>query len=369
VKLNLSSAARSGGVAASIVVAAALTLSACSGGGGSDSGDASGDNSFSGQAVSGEGSTAQQKAVEKFQDVLASNGGIVLNYTGSGSGDGVKKFLSSDVDFAGSDSALKTDEAATAKTRCAGNDAWHIPLVAGPVAIAYNLDGVDDLVLNPSVLAQIFDSKITTWNDPAIAALNQGKTLPSEKIVPVHRSDSSGTTDNFQRFLQDTAKANWPYEHDKAFKGKGGSAASKSTGVGDTVKKTPGSITYVEWGFAEQNKLSLSQLDFGSGATKLTSETAGKALENVSFKTPGSKDLQVDTDKLFATNTAGAYPLLLTTYEIVCSKGYTGNKGAVLKSAFTTILNSGQEGLADEGYVALPDSYKTTLQGTVDALS
>ncbi|GAA1457146.1 phosphate ABC transporter substrate-binding protein PstS [Williamsia maris] len=367
-KLNLSSAARSGGVAASIVVAAALTLSACSGGGGSDSGDASGDNSFSGQAVSGEGSTAQQKAVEKFQDVLASNGGIVLNYTGSGSGDGVKKFLSSDVDFAGSDSALKADEAATAKTRCAGNDAWHIPLVAGPVAIAYNLSGVDDLILNPSVLAKIFDSKITTWNDPAIAALNPGKTLPSDKIVPVHRSDSSGTTDNFQRFLGDTAKADWPYAHDKTFKGQGGSAASKSTGVGDTVKKTPGSITYVEWGFAEQNKLSLSQLDFGSGATKLTSETAGKALENVSFKTPGSKDLVVDTDKLFATNTAGAYPLLLTTYEIVCSKGYTGNKGAILKSAFTTILNNGQEGLADEGYVALPDSYKTTLQGTVDAL-
>ncbi|WP_052689031.1 phosphate ABC transporter substrate-binding protein PstS [Williamsia herbipolensis] len=369
-KFNRSSAVRSGTAAVGIAVAATLTLSACSGGGSdSGSGDASSDNSFSGQSVSGEGSTAQQKAVEKFQDVLASNGGIVLNYTGSGSGDGVKKFISGDVDFAGSDSALKTDEAASAKTRCAGNDAWHIPLVAGPVSIAYNLSGVDDLILNPSTLAKIFDSKITTWNDPAIAALNPGKSLPSEKIVPVHRSDSSGTTDNFQRFLGDTAKSDWPYAHDKTFKGQGGSAAAKSTGVGDTVKKTPGSVTYVEWGFAEQNKLSLAQLDFGSGATKLDADTAGKALESVQFKTPGSKDLQVDTDKLFETKTAGAWPLLLTTYEIVCSKGYTGNKGAILKSAFTSILNNGQEGLSDLGYVALPDSYKNTLMGTVNALS
>ncbi len=369
-KLNRSSAARSTGVAASIVVAATLTLSACSGGDSdSSSGDSSADNSFSGQAVSGEGSTAQQAAVQSFQDVLTANGGIVLNYTGSGSGDGVKKFLASDVDFAGSDSALKPDEATQAKSRCAGNDAWHIPLVAGPVSIAYNLSGVSDLVLNPSVMAKIFDSKITTWNDPAIAALNPGKSLPSDKIVPVHRSDSSGTTDNFQRFLGDTAKADWPYEHDKTFKGKGGSAAAKSTGVGDTVKKTPGSITYVEWGYAEQNKLSLAEVDFGSGATKLTSETAGKALENVTFKTPGSKDLQVDTDKLFATNTAGAYPLMLTTYEIVCSKGYAGDKGAILKSAFTTILDKGQDGLADKGYVALPDTYKTTLLGTINSLS
>ncbi|GAA2054383.1 phosphate ABC transporter substrate-binding protein PstS [Williamsia deligens] len=369
--LTRGSATRTGAIAVGMVAAATLTLSACSGGAdssGSASGGSSADNSFSGQSISGEGSTAQQKAVQKFQDVLSGNGGIVLNYTGSGSGDGVKKFLAGDVDFAGSDSALKESEAAQAKTRCAGNDAWHIPLVAGPVAIAYNLSGVSDLTLNPSVLAKIFDSKITTWNDPAIAALNPGKSLPSEKIVPVHRSDSSGTTDNFQRFLQDTAKSDWPYEHDKTFKGQGGSAAAKSTGVGDTVKKTAGAITYVEWGFAEQNKLGLAKVDFGSGATELTGDTASKALSEVQFKTPGSKDLQVDTDKLFETKTAGAWPLLLTTYEVVCSKGYTGNKGAVLKSALSTIVNQGQSGLSDIGYVALPDSYKQTLLGTINAL-
>ncbi|NED59988.1 phosphate ABC transporter substrate-binding protein PstS, partial [Streptomyces sp. SID10244] len=162
------------------------------------------------KTISGEGSTAQQKAMEHFSNVVTDNGDIVMDYTGSGSGDGIKKFIAGDVDFAGSDSALKPEEAASAKERCNGNDAWHIPLVAGPVAVAYNVQGVDNLKLNPTVLAGIFDSKITKWNDPAIAALNPGVALPAENIVPVHRSDSSGTTDNFQQFLQASAPQAWP---------------------------------------------------------------------------------------------------------------------------------------------------------------
>ncbi|PYE14959.1 phosphate transport system substrate-binding protein [Williamsia limnetica] len=323
----------------------------------------------SGGTVSGEGSTAQQKAMEHFQTVVADNGGIVLNYTGSGSGDGISKFLSSDVDFAGSDSPLKDEEITEAATRCGGNEAWHIPLVAGPVAIAYNVEGVEGLVLNPTVLAGIFDSKITTWNAPEIAALNPGKTLPSIPIVPVHRSDSSGTTDNFQRFLQDTAPQAWPYEHDKAFLGQGGSGAAKSTGVGDTVSKTPGSVTYVEWGFAEENNLGIAQIDFGSGATELNGETSAKALDAVTFTDPNSKNLIVDTDALFALNEAGAYPLLLTPYSIVCSAGYEGEVSQTIKDSFTTILNNGQEGLSELGYTPLPDTYKAKLQSTIDALA
>ncbi len=338
-------------------VAAVLAVAACGGSG-------------SNQAITGEGSTAQQKAMEHFSQVLTDNGGTVLDYTGSGSGDGVKKFLSGDVDFAGSDSPLKADEVVKAKERCAGNDAWHIPLVAGPVAIAYNLTGVENLKLNPTVLAEIFDSKITTWNDPAIAAINPGVKLPDTKIIPVHRSDSSGTTDNFQKFLQTAVPQAWPYEHSKEFKGRGGSAAAKSTGVGDTVKKTAGSVTYVEWGFATENKLGVADIDFGSGAVKLNAESAGKALDSVEFETPGSKDLVADADKLFASKTPGAYPLLLTSYEIVCSKGYTNTETAgVLKSAFDAVLAEGQTGLAELGYVPLPDGYRKTLQSTVEALS
>lgn len=324
----------------------------------------------SGDTVSGEGATSQQKAMQHFSDVLADNGDIVLDYTGSGSGDGIKKFINGDVDFAGSDTALSAEEATDAAARCDNNPAWHLPLVIGPVAMAYNLPGVDELNLTPELLAEIFDSRITKWNDPAIAAVNPGASLPDTDIVPVHRSDSSGTTENFQAFLKTSVPDAWPYEVGKDFRGQGGSAASKSTGVGDTVSRTEGAITYVEWGFATENDLGVAAVDFGSGATPLTPETAGTALDSVTFVEPGSKDLVVNRDALFALNEPGAYPLIMTTYEIVCSTGYSSETvSSTLKSAFTTILDDGQEGLADIGFVPLPQEFAETIRGTVDALS
>lgn len=338
----------------SAALAAGLVLSAC----GSDS-----------TTITGEGSTAQQKAMTHFSDVLTDNDGAVLDYTGSGSGAGIKKFLAGDVDFAGTDSALAGDEVAQARERCDGNDAWHLPLVVGPVAIAYNLPGVDKLNLNAAVLAEIFDSKIGKWNDAKIAALNPGVSLPDTAIVPVHRSDSSGTTDNFTRYLHDAAPQQWPHEHSKEWTGQGGSGAAKSTGVGDTVKKTAGAITYVEWGFATENDLGVAAIDFGAGATELTAESAAGALEGITFANPGSKDLVVDTDALYSMSKPGAYPLLLTPYSVVCSAGYEDTETApAMKSAFTTILEKGQEGLADIGYVPLPEAYSNTLRGTIDAL-
>lgn len=340
--------------AVSAALAAGLVLSAC----GSDS-----------TIITGEGSTAQQKAMTHFSDVLTDNDGAVLDYTGSGSGAGVKKFLSGDVDFAGTDSPLAGEEIAQAKERCDGNDAWHLPLVVGPVAIAYNLPGVDKVTLNAPVLAEIFDSKIAKWNDPKIAALNPGVSLPDTDIVPVHRSDSSGTTDNFTRYLHDAAPQEWPRESSKEWTGSGGSGAAKSTGVGDTVKKTPGAVTYVEWGFATENDLGIAAIDFGAGSTELTAETAGAALDGITFANPGSKDLVVDTDALYKMSNPGAYPLLLTPYSVVCSAGYSNaDLAPAMKSAFTTIIDQGQEGLAELGYVPLPQSYANTLRGTIDAL-
>ncbi|MGI6797230.1 phosphate ABC transporter substrate-binding protein PstS [Gordonia sihwensis] len=348
---------RTAGAAVAGIAAASLVLTAC------------GDGDSSSGTVTGEGSTAQQKAMEHFSQVLTDNGGVILDYTGSGSGDGIKKFISGDVDFAGSDSPLKPAEAADAKSRCSGNEAWHLPLVAGPVAIAFNLPGVEKLNLNAPVLAKIFDSKIARWNDPAIAALNPGVKLPATAIVPVHRSDSSGTTDNFTRYLNTAAPADWPYEHSKEWAGHGGSGASKSTGVGDTVKKTEGSISYVEWGFATENELSVAAVDFGAGPTQLTKDTAAKALDAAQFVDPSSKNLVVDTDALYRLKETGAYPLVLTTYEIVCSTGYSDSAVSDnLKSAFTTILDKGQDGLDKLGYVPLPEAFQAKLRGTINAL-
>lgn len=342
-------------MAASALAVAALALTACSD-------DSAG--------ISGAGSTAQQKAMAHFATVLQDNGGPVLDYTPSGSGDGIASFIAKDVDFAGSDSALNSDQSAKAKERCGGNDAWHLPLVAGPVAIAYNLDGVDDLTLNADILAKIFSGQISQWDDPAIVALNPGVNLAGKgKIDPVYRSDGSGTSQNFSQFLKVAAPAAWPHEPEKIWPEQVGTPASGSTKVAETLNAAPGSISYVEWGFAKEKGLGVAALDFGAGSTPLTAETASAGVNAAVFADPGSKDLVVDSDALFATQEAGVYPLVMTTYSIVCSAGYeNGDTSGNLKKAFTTILDKGQDGVADLGYAPLPEEFKAKLRESIDAL-
>src|SRR5690349_8247729 len=200
----------------SVAAVAALTLSACgsdnntgtsgsTGGTGSSSADCGGKNS-----VTAEGSTAQQNAIAEFNKVWGQScSGKNLSYNPTGSGAGREQFIAGNVDFAGSDSALKEEQIAAAAERCGGNPAWNLPLVFGPIAMAYNVPGVDKLVLNGDTLAKIFQGQIKKWNDPAIAALNGGATLPDTDITPIFRSDSSGTTDNFQKYLQAASGGAW----------------------------------------------------------------------------------------------------------------------------------------------------------------
>src|SRR3954452_23907740 len=184
---------------AALAAMASLTLVAC----GSDPGaaaapgssapgsaNASGLTCPSGK-LNAEGSTAQADAItEVIADYQsACNNASTIEYNPTGSGAGIKSFYNNLVDFAGSDSALKTVaadgvvEADKAKERCGGNEAWNIPMVVGPIAFAYNLDGVDKLTMNAEVLAKIFNGTIKTWNDPAIAKINPAVTLPSEPIT------------------------------------------------------------------------------------------------------------------------------------------------------------------------------------------
>src|SRR3954471_16284084 len=192
-----------------MALAGALALAACgsdnnSGGSTSTGGGGAAGSSSSGAALSGslngEGSTAQKNAIDEAIATFSQNNpNAKVSYNATGSGAGIKSFNGGQVDWAGSDSALKTDpgdggaasETDAAKKRCGGNDAWNLPVVAGPIAVAYNLQGVDKLVLTPSVIAQIFQGKITTWNDPAIKAANSGANLPNQKITVFYRSDDS----------------------------------------------------------------------------------------------------------------------------------------------------------------------------------
>jgi phosphate transport system substrate-binding protein len=270
------------------------------------------------------------------------------------------------VDFAGSDSTLKTDEATAAKTRC-GSDAWNLPLVAGPIAIAYNVKGVSNLVLNADVSAKIFNGAITTWNDPAIAAINAGATLPATPIKVFFRSDESGTTENFTTYLKAAAPDAWTAAPGKKWTGKG-EGKEKSAGVSSAVASTDGGITYTEWSYASQNKLAVAKVDTGAGTpVELTGETAGKAVAAAGQVGTGN-DLALKLD--YATKTAGAYPIVLVTYEIVCSKYADAAKGTAVKAFLTSFASDQtQSGLEELGYAPLPKEVQSKVQAAVGAVS
>lgn len=360
------------------VAVGALTLTAC----GSDNNAGSVDVDASASAatcegksnLSGAGSSAQKNAMDNFVSTyiaVCSEKGSPVNvaYNPSGSGDGRTQFIASQIDFAGSDSAIKDEQAALAADRCAGNPAWNLPLVFGPVALAFNLEGVDDLVLNAETAAKIFNGTLTKWNDPAIAALNEGVELPDRNITPIVRSDSSGTTDNFQQYLEVAGNGAWTTGAGSDFTGGVGEGAKGSAGVAQAVNGSPGSITYVEKSFADQNGLSIAKIDNGSGPVELNDETAGKAIDGAEFASAGEGDLTLDLTSIFGSDEAGSYPLVLATYEIVCSAGYDADTSAAVKSFLTSAANEGQNGLAEQGYVPLPDSFKQKLTESIEAIA
>jgi len=318
--------------------------------------------------LTSEGSTAQQNAIALFNQTWGQLcPGKNLSYNPTGSGQGREQFIAGHVDFGGADSPLTAQQINPAANRCKGNPAWDLPMVFGPVALAYNLAGIDKLVVNADALAKIFSGKITMWNDPALTALNHGTALPDAKIRPLYRSDSSGTTDNFQKYLAAAAPESWTKGVGTEFQGGVGEGAQKSAGIVQAVQATPGAIGYVEKGFADQAHVPYAQIDTGSGAAPLTDDAAGKAIDAAKFAGQGN-DLVLDLNSMYGTKESGAYPLVLATYEIVCSKGYDPGTSAAVKSFLTVAANNGQDGLSQAGYVPLPDKFKQRLMAAVNAI-
>lgn len=320
-------------------------------------------------ALTAEGSTSQQNAIALFNQAWAKAcAGKNVSYNATGSGAGREQFIAKHVDFAGSEATLTAEQAESAAKRCADNPAWHLPLVFGPIVLAYHLDGVDTLVLSGDVLAKIFTGEITSWNDAAIGALNRGVALPDTTIAPIYRSDSSGTTANFQKYLTVAAPQSWARGTGSEFEGGAGEGAEKSGGVVQAVQATPGGIGYVEQGFADQGGIRFAQIDSGAGAVPLTESSARTAIEAAKFETEDSNDLRLDLNSLYGTTVTGAYPLIQVTYEIVCSKGYNPDTSASVKSFLAVAANDGQGGLSPAGYVPLPERFKERLVAAIGAI-
>jgi phosphate transport system substrate-binding protein len=378
--MNSLVASRAGKLAA-LAALATLALAACGSdpgaasvpdGSGSSSGNASGLSCPSGK-LSAEGSSAQGNAItEVIADYNAECGDKAsIEYNPTGSGAGIKSFYNGLVDFAGSDSALKTVEkdgvieADKAKERCGGNPAWNLPMVVGPLAFAYNIDGVDKLIMNAEVLANIFNGTIKTWDDPAIAKLNSGAKLPAANITVFFRSDESGTTENTTKFLSKAGNGAWKNEPGKAWTGTG-EGKNKSSGVAEATASTKNSISYMEWSYAKDSNIKIAQLDGGSGPVELTGESVAKAVAEATVTGSGN-DLALEPK--YTGTSAGAYPALLVTYEIVCSKGLAADKTAIIKDFLTYFVSTEtQKKLESISYAPLPEELQAKVKTAVSAI-
>jgi phosphate transport system substrate-binding protein len=317
--------------------------------------------------LKGAGSTFQKNIVAQWiKDFGTACTGANIDYQPVGSGAGITQFGAKTIDFAGSDSVMKADEQAAADKRC-GGPAVHLPITAGGIAVMYKLAGITDLQLSSKTIAGIFQGTIKKWDDPAVKADNPSASLPSTAITPVHRSDSSGTTSVFSKFLNATDAADWKLGEGKELKWPASVQGAKgSDGVTQAVAGSDGAVTYAEVSYATSAGLGVAKVKNGAGEyAALDAASVGKALEGASV--PDSGDLKVKYD--FANTTPGAYPITALSYEIVCSKGNDAAKLPLLKAFLTYAATTGQSAADGLGFAPLPQSIADKVKTAVDALA
>ena len=367
------------GAVAGVVAAAALALSACgsnNNGGSSTTSSAASSGSSSAAAgsscpsgtLNGAGSTAQQNAISQAVKAYQTQcGGTTVNYNGNGSGAGFTSFVQKQADFAGSDYAMSTTQAGQVKTegRCGTGSAIDIPAVTGAVAVIFNVPGVKTLDLSASVLSQIFDGKITNWDNATIKAANPTATLPNLAIQPFYRSDTSGTSYNFSNYLNNlggfaAANKQWP--------GTAGQGAKGSSAVAAKVKSTQGGIGYAEYSYATEDSLSYAEVSNKAGSfVPLTQANAANFIAKATVEQSG-EDTQLKFDYTYSA--ADAYPAALVTYEIVCGTGNSSTALPLLKGFLTYLVSaSAQTSFQSLGYVPLPASLETTDVAAINSLS
>ncbi len=316
--------------AVALVAALAIGVAACGSSSSSTSSSTDSGNSSSGGIatglsgnLAGAGSSAQQAAQEAWIAGLQNaNSGLTISYDPVGSGGGKEQFGAGAVAYAGSDSILDEKDLTNAVKVCGGNDQLvEVPIYISPIAIIYNLSGVDKLQLSADVIAQIFNQKITTWNDQAIADENPGVDLPDTRITPVNRSDDSGTTHNFTDYLAQAAPNDWPYEASDTFPVKGGEAAEGTSGVVDAVKNGDGAIGYAD--LSQAGSLGIASIKIGDKYVQPTADGAAADLDASKQDSSGGQYELVYSVNRTSTDPAN-YPITLASYGIACtSAGYS----------------------------------------------
>jgi phosphate transport system substrate-binding protein len=338
-----------------IALTAALALSACAsneGGAPAAGGSSEAASSLSG-TVTGIGSSAQGSAQEAWIAAFqTANPDVTVNYDPQGSGAGRESFISGAAAFAGSDSALNDDELAGTFASCAPDTkAIDLPVYISPIAVVFNVEGVDELNLDAATIANIFSGKITTWNDPAIAALNADATLPSAPITAVHRSDDSGTTKNFTDYLGKVAPEAWTEKAADAFPFQSGEGAQGTSGVIQAVTNGSNTIGYAD--ASKAGDLGVAKIKVGDEFVEYTAEGAAAVVEESPLvEGREANDLAVALDR--KTTDPTHYPLVLVSYAILCQEYADPAQAELVKAYVGYIASEDGQSVAAESAGAAP---------------
>jgi phosphate transport system substrate-binding protein len=359
-----------------LTAVAALALTACAaneggGGGGSSADPSEGGSSLSG-TINATGASSQDAAEQAWVAAFqTANSAVTVNYQATGSGVGRDNFLEGASDFIGSDRAYNEEEIAAGGWAgngiCTDDALVEIPVYISPVAIIFNLDGVDSLNLNAAVLGGIFNEQITTWNDPAIAELNPDATLPDTAITPVHRSDPSGTSETFTNYLSAVDSTAWPHEASDEWPLTTGESAQGTSGLVAAVTNGEGTIGYAD--ASQAGDLGTAAIEVDGEFVPYSAEAAA-ALVDASPLAEG----RADGDLVFvidpATAPAGSYPIALVSYLIACEKYDDSAKAELVSSYFSYVISAEGQDVASEaaGSAPISDTLRTQLQAAVDLI-
>ncbi|SIT50528.1 phosphate transporter subunit; periplasmic-binding component of ABC superfamily [Paraburkholderia piptadeniae] len=302
--------------------------------------------------ITGAGSTFAAPIYTKWADAYQKTGGGRINYQGIGSSGGIKQVLAKTVDFAGSDAPLKDDELAK-------DGLFQFPTVVGGVVPVVNLPGVKpgSLVLSGAVLGDIYLGKIKKWNDPAIAALNSGAKLPDTDVAVVRRADGSGTSFIWTHYLSQVnpewkskvgegTTVNWPT----------GTGGKGNDGVAAFVQRLPGSIGYVEWAYAKQNKMTYTSLKNSSGAVvEPKTETFKAAAAGAEWSKSFYQILTNEPGK-------DAWPVVGATFVLLHSSQDKPDHGKETLKFFDWAFKNGNQTAQELDYITLPDAVVSEIR-------
>lgn len=319
--------------------------------------------------IAGAGSSAQEAAMEAWiAGFQTANPDATVSYDPVGSGGGREQFIAGGTVFAGSDAALDEEELPEAEERCGGADNLiEMPLYVSPIAVAYNLPGVDNLQLSPDAVAEIFRGDITQWNDPAIAETNPGVQLPDLRITPVHRSDESGTTENFTEYLNEVVPRIWTDEPDGNWPLEGGEAAQGTSGVVRAIQNGEGAVGYAD--ASQARELGVARIQVGEAFVEPSREAAAAILDNSQEVDGGGRYVfAYELDR--QTEQAGTYPVVLVSYELACTRYDSPQEAALVKGLMSYVLGEqGQmEAAQAAGSAPISDALRQKVQPAVDAI-